>query len=211
MLENRARLAAAAHCHLDDLVFMDQVHGARVAVVGEAHRGHGARVADHALSATDALVTVEPGLPLVVLVADCSPLVLVDPLAGVLAVAHAGWRGTVAGVAGATVEAMGRLGADPTRLLAVVGPTISRPAYEVGPEVVAGLRQLGPALEGAIRPRGDRFEVDLAEANRLSLVAAGIPEASVLVRAEHSDDPGFFSDHAARPCGRFGILARLVG
>jgi YfiH family protein len=211
VLENRARLAAAARCHLDDLVFMDQVHGNRVAVVGEEQRGRGARVTDHALSATDAMVTSAPGLPLVVLVADCSPLVLVDPEAGVLGVAHAGWRGTVAGVAGATVEAMVRLGAEPTRTIAVVGPTISQSAYEVGPEVAAGLRQLGEVLESAIAPDGERFHVDLAEANRLSLLAAGLKEASVLVRPERSDDPEFFSDRAARPCGRFGILARLVG
>jgi YfiH family protein len=210
VLENRARLAAAARCQLDDLVFMDQVHGARVAIVGDEDRGRGARVVDHALSATDAVVTATVDLPLVVLVADCSPILLVDPEARVLGLAHAGWRGVAAGVAGATVAAMTRLGASATRMVGLVGPTISAARYEVGPEVLAALEARDPTLGAAVSDEGGSLHADLAEANRLSLLSAGLAASRVSVTAQRSDDAEFFSDRAQRPCGRFGLVARLL-
>ena len=210
VLENRARLAAAAHCHLDDLVFMDQVHGVRVAIVDEEDRGRGARVIEHALSATDAVVTATVDLPLVVLVADCSPILLLDPEARVLGLAHAGWRGAAGGVVGATVAAMRRLGAAPDRMLGLIGPSISQERYEVGEEVPAALEARDPALRAATRQIGGGLHVDLVEANRLSLLAAGLLATSISTTSRHSDDPEFFSDRAARPCGRFGLLARLL-
>jgi YfiH family protein len=208
--ENRARLAAAARCHLDDLVFLDQVHGGRVAVVGEAERGRGARMADHALSATDAAVTTTAHLPLVVLIADCAPIVLVDPAARVLGVAHAGWRGVAVGVIGATVEAMARLGASPQATVAVVGPRISSARYEVGDEVVDAVLGRGVALEPAIDRSGERPHLDVGEACRRSLMIAGISAESISITEETSDQDAFFSDRAARPCGRFALLARLA-
>jgi len=210
VLENRTRLAEAAGCELSDLVFMDQVHGARVASVSEAERGRGAFEVDHALSATDALVTTTPDLPVVVLVADCAPVVLVDADARVLAVAHAGWRGVAADVLGATVHAMEALGARASSLRCVIGPTISRGRYEVGEEVIdAIVGQLG-SIDGCVDLTEERPHLDVAEAARRSLLLAGVPETAVSVTPERSDDDAFFSDRSVRPCGRFCLVAHLV-
>ena len=208
VLENRSRVAHAAGVELDDLVFMDQVHGTRVAVVDERHRGRGARLTTDALIATDALVTTTPHLPLVVLVADCTPVLLVDPVTRVLGVAHAGWKGTVAGITQATLETMVTLGAVPARVSAVIGPCISSDAYEVGDEVASEFlrRDLGNALEeGAEKPH-----VNLATANATLLARAGLPRENISIATHHSNDPKFFSDRAARPCGRFGLVATLT-
>jgi polyphenol oxidase len=207
VLENRARAAAALRAGLDELVFMDQVHGSHVAVVGPAEAGRGALDAADAIEATDALVTTSRQIVLVVLVADCAPIVLCDPVAGVLGVAHAGWRGTVAGVAARTVEAMVRLGARREDLTAIVGPAISPGAYEVGPEVAEAFVEAGAAP--AVHDHHGRLHVDLAGANALSLLYAGLAPEHIELTAETSDEPRFFSHRAEQPCGRFGLLARL--
>ena len=110
VLENRRRLAAAFGARLEDFVFARQVHGAGVGVVGQPHAGSGAFGLGDAVAGVDALVTATPGVVLAILTADCLPIVLHDPVAGVLACVHAGWRGTVAGVTAAAVAAMRDLG-----------------------------------------------------------------------------------------------------
>ncbi len=101
---NRRRVAAALGTDLGDFVFCQQAHGRRVAVVSGAERGRGALAVDDAIASTDALVTTDPGTVLAILVADCVPIILIDPQAQVLACVHAGWRGTVAGVTGAALH-----------------------------------------------------------------------------------------------------------
>lgn len=105
VIENRRRAAAAVGAGLDDMVFCFQKHADAVTVVGSEHRGTGARSHDEALPC-DALVTVSPDVCLVVMVADCVPLVLFDPDAQVLACVHAGWGGTTKGVTPAAIDAM---------------------------------------------------------------------------------------------------------
>lgn len=85
----------------------------------------------------DAIVTARRGLAIAVLTADCAPLLFADVEAGVIGAAHAGWKGALAGVSDATVAAMEKQGARRDRISAIIGPTISQPAYEVGPEFPA--------------------------------------------------------------------------
>ena len=99
---------------------------AAVRVVGEPDRGSGAFSLEDAVPGTDALVTTSPAVVLAILTADCVPIVLHDPVAGVLACVHAGWRGTAAGVAAAAVAAMQALGSRPSDVIAGIGPAIAR-------------------------------------------------------------------------------------
>jgi YfiH family protein len=210
VLENRRRAAQALGAELDDLVLANQVHGAEVVIVGDADRGRGAGSAGDAIGDADALVTAGTAAVLVVLAADCVPMVLCDPEAGVLAVVHAGWRGTVARVGEAALAAMSRLGAEPGRVIAGIGPAISKDRYQVGSEVAGAVEAaLGPV--GAIRPHGsDRWLFDLPTTNSRLLAAAGVPVAQIHACAVTTGSPGpFFSDREARPCGRFAMLARL--
>jgi YfiH family protein len=212
VLENRRRAAAAVGTTLDDLVLAHQVHGARVVVVGDAERGRGARRAADAVADADGLVTADAGPVLVVLVADCVPMVLCDPEAGVLAAVHAGWRGTVAGVGPAAVAVMTGLGAEPGRIWAWLGPAVAPGRYPVGADVARAVRRaLGQAAGAVLVPGGgDRFRLDLPGANRHLLAQAGVPVSQVHATPAATGPPGpFFSDRAARPCGRFGLLARL--
>ena len=224
VLENRRRLAAAFGARLDDFVFTRQVHGAGVRVVGEADRGSGAFSLAGAIGGAggadgaDALVTASPGVVLAILTADCVPIVLHDPVAGVLACVHAGWRGTVAGVTAAAVAAMQGLGSRPSDVIAGIGPAIAADRYQVGPDVHQSVTRTFGRTATFIRPDPSapgRWLLDLWAANRHALRDTGIPAAQIHTTphptgpALHPAGPGtFFSDRAARPCGRLALVAR---
>jgi polyphenol oxidase len=246
VLENRRRLAAALGVRPADFVFARQVHGAGVRIAGDADRGSGAFGIADAIADTDALVTTTPGLVLAILTADCVPVVLHDPVAGVLACVHAGWRGTVARVCAAAVAAMTSLGSRPADIVAGLGPAVAPARYQVGPDVHdAVTRAFGPAAPAFIRPDRappGRWLLDLHAANRHILREAGLPDLQIHATtlptgpidsavpgtptdrtspADSTDptspgdstdpaSPGyFFSDRAARPCGRLALIARL--
>jgi YfiH family protein len=222
VLENRRRTAASFGAKPDDFVFARQVHGAGVRVVGEPDAGSGAFGLGDAIGGgpgTDALVTTSPAVVLAILTADCLPVVLHDPVAGVLACVHAGWRGTVAGVTAAAVAAMQDLGSNPSDVIAGLGPAVAADRYQVGPEVHQAVTQaFGSAAAAFIRPDArpdaipDRWLLDVSGANRHALVEAGVPGAQIHATSRSTgpaDSGDFFSDRAARPCGRLALIARL--
>lgn len=212
VLENRHRVAAALGADLADFVFCDQSHGSHVATVTAADRGRGTQRRADSLVQTDAVVTRDPGTVLVVQVADCVPIILVDPDAQVLGCVHAGWRGTVAGVTGAAMHAMRSLGARPERMLAAVGPAVAADRYQVGPAVAAAASRYFGNVDGIMRPDGPgRWLFDLPGANRRILRESGVPDRQIMdsgLATGHRDGL-FFSDREERPCGRFAAVARL--
>lgn len=178
---NRQRWWAAMGLDWRRTVCGRQVHGTRVMLVSEREAGRGADGPATALPATDGLVTSDPGLPLAVFCADCAPVLLYDPVNRVAAAVHAGWRGTVAGIA---IEAVRLLvtefGTDPGQLRAGIGPAIGPCCYEVGDEVIEtwiGTR-LDRGLRAVIRHDG-RWHFDLWRANLLTLEAAGLVASHV--------------------------------
>jgi YfiH family protein len=214
VLENRRRAAAALGADLGDMVFCNQSHGRAVAVVTGTDRGRGTLSLADAIASTDALVTTEPGIALVVMVADCVPIVLHDPVAGVLACVHAGWRGTVARVSEASVDVMSTLGASPADVIACMGPAIAPDRYQVGADVAEAAGQcFGSRAAEVLRPDGTgHWLFDLWAANRIVLRQAGLRDGNIHVAAEPTGAHGsgqFFSDREARPCGRFAAIARL--
>ena len=214
VLTNRERVAATMGTTLDDFVFGNQVHRPAVTVVTDAHRGRGAREPATAIPDTDALVTTTAGLVIAVMVADCVPLVLHDPIAGVLAVVHAGWRGTVLGVTTAAVEVMTGLGAHPHDIRVGIGPAISPSSYQVGDDVRdAAAEQFGNRLDEVLHPdptAPDKWLFDLFRSNQVQLEVAGVPASQIELPGQHTGDgTPFFSDRAARPCGRFALVATL--
>lgn len=172
--ENRARILRAAGAAR--LALCTQVHGAEVRAV-EPGEDLGALAAERA----DALVGAAPGLALGVLTADCVPILLADARTGACAAVHAGWRGTVAGVALAAVRGMGeRFGARPEDLCIAIGPSIGPCCFEVGDDVVEALAARWPTLVPRVVVRGEpRPRVDLWRANAGILAAAGVPPARI--------------------------------
>ncbi|MBW5482837.1 peptidoglycan editing factor PgeF [Streptomyces bambusae] len=137
--ENRGRAARFLGIDPGRVVWMNQVHGRDVAVVD------GPWPLGEEIPAVDAVVTARRGVPLAVLTADCTPVLLADPVAGVAAAAHAGRPGLVAGVVPAAVEAMAGLGAEPGRIVARTGPAVCGRCYEVPDAMRAAVAEAVPA------------------------------------------------------------------
>jgi YfiH family protein len=217
VLENRRRAAAAVGS--DRLTIADQRHTARVAVVTRelAGRGHDhAADAAAAFPATDALLTSVPGVALAVLVADCAPVVLYDQGNRALGVAHSGRVGTLKRVVPRTIEAMAReFGSVPGDLLIGIGPAIGPASYEIGAAESAQVADVfGAGAASLLVPtRPGHAVFDLPGAIRRQLSAAGVKPANVHDMAVDTlgATADFFSDRAARPCGRFAAVAMLRG
>jgi polyphenol oxidase len=215
VLTNRSRAALAFGVGLDALVFAEQVHGVSASVVGASDRGRGTRGMNDAVPSTDILVTTAPETTVVMLVADCVPLALIDPEARVLAAVHAGWRGTAAGAVAHALAEMSGHGARPERVSVFMGPSVHPEKYQVDLAVHRALSKavwpevLHPDVAQTDGP--DHWRVDLTAANRQQLLLAGITPERIFGGDFSTADDDYFSDRAARPCGRFALMARLVG
>ncbi|MFG2499417.1 peptidoglycan editing factor PgeF [Streptomyces sp. NPDC048441] len=137
--ENRALAAKSLGLDAARVVWMNQVHGNDVAVVDSPWGS------DAEIPAVDAVVTARRGLALAVLTADCTPVLLADPVAKVAAAVHAGRPGMIAGVVPAAVESMVKLGADPARMVARTGPAVCGRCYEVPEAMRADVAAIEPA------------------------------------------------------------------
>ncbi len=175
-----------------------QVHGDRVIV---------ARAAGDPVEEADAIISAVPGIAACVSVADCVPILIGDPRSGAVAAIHAGWRGTLAHIAGRAVEALAReVGAQPGDLLAAIGPAIGPCCYEVSPDLAQVFRDdLGARVA---EPRGGGSRVNLWFANEIVLRKAGLSgeRIEVLGRCTACEPETFFSHR--RDHGRTG---RQVG
>jgi YfiH family protein len=188
--ENRNRVMA--HLDASALVSAYQVHGTTALVVNEPWRGERPRA--------DAMVTATPGIALGVLTADCAPVLFADPQARVIAAAHAGWRGALSGVAEAAIEAMEKLGAHRSRIVAAVGPCIGLDAYEVGPEFKAEFLDRDSSSAGFFaspNPQG-RPHFDLAGYLVQRLRKAGVWHAAGLDTCTYARNEDFFSYRRTR-------------
>ncbi len=204
--ENRRRVAQAMGGALDDLCGCYQVHSAIAHVtdrgwVGERPQG-------------DAVVTSTPGPICTTLTADCAPVLLADAEAGVVAAAHAGWKGALGGIVAATVEAMQGLGAEPGRMVAVVGPCIAQASYEVGADYQARFEAEAPgsARFFAAGASGDKRLFDLPGFVLWRLEQAGVGEAAWTGHDTRADAGRFYSNRRAYLAGEpdFGRLISAI-
>ena len=191
----------------DRLVTVYQVHGTEVAAVQAPWEAAASPQAD-------ALVTRQPGIALGVLTADCAPVLLADAEAGVIAAAHAGWRGALAGVVEATLARMQELGARPASISAAVGPCIGQSSYEVGPEFPAPFLEADDGnrrfFVAAISPGKYQFDLEGFVAARLA--AAGITDIEALMLDTCADGERFFSYRRSQQQGEndYGRLLSAI-
>jgi YfiH family protein len=207
VMENRRRFYEAMAVKRSQVARTIQVHGAKVAAVGPAD-------VDIVQQATDGLVTGTADLPLVMAFADCAPIMLYDPEREVVGIAHAGWRGTVAGVVEAAVAKMVQVyQSSPADIRAAIGPAIGPCCYEVGGDVARAVATAFGTADSLLRPspRGNnRLCFDQWAANELALHRAGVRqvERADICTACHVDE--WFSHRAeGGQTGRFGAIIAL--
>ncbi|QHL91392.1 peptidoglycan editing factor PgeF [Sphingomonas changnyeongensis] len=204
--ENRRR-AAAAVLPGAPIVSLYQIHSADCVRVDQPW-------AEAERPRADALVTDRPGLLLGIVTADCAPVLLADPAAGVVGAAHAGWKGALAGVTDRTVAAMVALGAVPERIIAAIGPTIARASYEVDEDFARRFEAEDPANErffASGRPGHCQFDLEAYLVARLA--AAGIGRIAALGLDTYADADRFFSFRRATHQGApdYGRQIALIG
>ena len=187
---NRNRAANALGISPERLATVHQVHSA-TALAAEGPFDVRPRA--------DAMATATPGLGLAVLTADCQPVLLADTSAQVIGAAHAGWRGALDGILEATVDSMAGLGARPTDITAVIGPSISQCAYEVGPEFLERFVDDDPGnTRFFANGRDGRLQFDLVGYSLQRLRNAGIGNAQWTGHCTYSDSDRFFSYRRSR-------------
>ncbi|MDF2257061.1 peptidoglycan editing factor PgeF [Streptomyces ferralitis] len=198
---NRELAAKALGLDPGDVVWMNQVHGNDVAVVDTAW-------GDAPVPAVDAVVTARPGLALAVLTADCVPVLLADPVAGVVSAAHAGRPGLVAGVVPAAVEAMTRLGARPERITAFTGPAVCGRCYEVPDEMREEVADVVPEARAETSWGTPSVDVTAGVHAQLARLGVSIREKSHICTLESADH---FSYRRDRTTGRLAGYVWLDG
>ena len=207
--ENYRRLGAAVGFTPEQTVFTHQTHTDIVARVGAADRGWG--LFREVEPERDGLYTNEPGVALVCFTADCTPILLHDPVRHAVAAVHAGWRGTAKGIVARCVEAMTRdFGTDPADLEVAIGPCIGPCCFETGPEVPAAmLASLGEEAATYIRPASqschserseesvspppEKYYLDLKALNALWLRRAGVKKLELSADCTRCQPERFWS------------------
>ena len=209
VVENRQRVLVASGARA--MFIGKQVHGCDVAIVQPDSEPDMV-----ATQNADAIVTATSDLAVAVIVADCVPVLLADPVTGACAAVHAGWRGTAMNVVGKALQQMQSLtGARPEDICAVVGPSIGPCCFEVGDDVVAGLLRCLPARHDLFSPgKRGRPHADLWAANRALLESAGVQRDRIdnLNQCTHCQPNRFFSYRrdGSRTGQMMGFVAHVI-
>ena len=205
VLANRKLLSHSIQVPLESFVVGKQVHGDRIAVVTEKDQGKGAFDYDSALDATDAMIANVPGVCVMVLLADCVPMLFYDPLGQVVGAAHAGWKGTAKLIGKKVIQAMSdSFGCRPSDMLVGIGPSIGPCCYEVGTEVIS---QFEADLVD------EHGHLDLWGANRRQLLKAGVLSCNIEIAeiCTKCNPDRFYSERHTPGTGRFGAGIMLRG
>ena len=174
VLKNYEILGNALGFDSKNLVLSHQTHTDIVLRVGKEQAGAGLFAPE--LPECDGLITNEPGIALAVFTADCTPILLHDPVTGAVGAVHAGWRGTAASIAAKAVEAMAReFGCRPENIRAAIGPNIGACCFQTDADVPdAMLEVFGEETKAFITPKAEKYYVNLKEINALVLRRAGV-------------------------------------
>ncbi|PIQ27796.1 peptidoglycan editing factor PgeF [bacterium (Candidatus Blackallbacteria) CG17_big_fil_post_rev_8_21_14_2_50_48_46] len=212
VLENRRRLGAGLSMNIERLVACRQCHGAGLYTVKAEDAGRGAFSQEEGIADTDGLITAETDLPLLIQVADCLPILLVEPVAHVIGAVHAGWRGTQAQILRRVIERMqAEFGAQADRIQVAIGPGIGFEQFEVGTEVAEAFADHVDIRDPQVaRVKGEKVHLDLVEINRRQALRAGIQPETLfsLNRCTVSEPELFFSFR--RDQGLTGRLGGLI-
>ncbi|MDG1418421.1 MAG: peptidoglycan editing factor PgeF [Maricaulis sp.] len=206
--ENRRRLRVSLE--LDHLAFATQVHGCNVIRVGAIPRG------DQPVGEGDALITDQAGIGLVCQTADCTPILILDPVRNVIAAIHSGWRSTVLDVVGETVRAMHEsFGCDPANFIAAIGPCISPDNYRVGPEVVEHFELLFAGNDRVLSARDEAggAQLDVGEACHTQLLQHGVQAGNIWRSSlcTYAESDLLFSARRSHHDGKSGVFGGQCG
>ncbi len=213
-VDRRRRVCEALDLQFDRLTAPQQIHSGHVISIRDRDVGSGRFGRDGAIRYVDGLVCDRPGVPVIQLSADCALVVAVDPERRAFGTAHASWRGTVAGIAGALVQRMQADAAtDPANIRAAICPCAGPHRYEVGEDVARIVRAMLPDADRLLPENASgQLCFYIQAANVDQLVRCGVrTERIAVARICTIEDRRFFSHRRDGPdTGRFALIAGFV-
>lgn len=195
LAENKDFLARITGIPAENFIAPRQIHSANIAIAP----AHGGIIPD-----TDALILKNKGFALTLNFADCTPVILFDPVLNIAAGIHAGWRGTASLIAQKTALKMIKLGSKPENIIAAIGPCIAKCCFEVTEEVVEALKPYT-----VYEPKGEKFMVDLKETNRRQLEDIGVTKIDISPYCTVCEQDKFFSYRRTKTPNRHNIILAL--
>lgn len=202
--ENYRRICEAIGVNSEDLVYSDQVHDTKIHCVTKEN-------ANQKLSGIDGLITNEPNIPLVTFFADCVPLFFLDPREKVIALAHAGWRGTVGKIGKKVVDLMeDQYHSKREDIYAAIGPSIGACCFEVGEEVAEEFKKIFPKKEIISKEINGKCYIDLWRANQITLLESDISQERITITdlCTKCNKDYFFSHRGHH--GKRGTMAAIM-
>lgn len=215
VIENRRRFCQAHGVNLADVCTCEQVHGTEIVRVSEPDRGAGAFSFESAIKKTDALITNQKNVPLLLFFADCTPVLFYDPVHQAVGAAHAGWKGTVGKIAQKTLQRMtDEFGTRAEECLIAIGPSIGGCCYEVDAAVMERFAAAFPEdKKEIILPLPEnKWKIDLWRANYQQLISVGVQQKNIEMAdaCTQCNHEVFFSYRADQgKTGRIGALISL--
>ncbi|GKU82392.1 peptidoglycan editing factor PgeF [Niallia sp. NCCP-28] len=210
--KNRRILADKLHFPMDNWVSAEQTHKITIKEAAKADKGKGAYNYESAVPDTDGFFTLEKGVLLTLCYADCVPLYFFHPKTGAIGIAHAGWKGTVLGIAKEMIEVFRSHGIDSKEVQIVIGPSITEQHYIVDSKVIGEVDKI---IKGAIKPyklvSPGQYQLNLQQLNRQILVDAGAKEEYIQITGYcTSKDEDYFFSHR-RDRGKTGRMMSFIG
>lgn len=206
VIQNRQVIARQLDLSLENSIWAQQVHGNHVEQVTTLDSGRGALDYETAIPGTDGLVTTDSNVLLMMLFADCVPLVFCDPTTGIIANTHAGWRGTVDNIVEETVKQMERAGASRSSIQMVIGPSIRDCCYEVDQPVIDAIDALELDESPYIRKEDGKAMLSLQKTNAALAERCGVGDVLDTGLCTHCQAEDYFSYRHGDHGGRFASL-----
>ncbi|SHN15187.1 peptidoglycan editing factor PgeF [Gracilibacillus kekensis] len=209
VLQNRKQVAEHINIPLNQWVMADQVHDNYVQFVNQKHKGRGIYTKDNALEATDGLITSTKNVMCTALYADCVPLYFFDRKNRTVAIAHAGWKGTVANIAKKTIEQFKEKSSYVEDIEVVIGPSICKTCYQVNDHVI---QHIDPKYSDCYEGKNNNYHLDLKKLNQNLLLDEGIQANNIHITNYCTSHHSLFFSHRREqhPTGRMmGFIAIL--
>ncbi len=221
VIKNRKEFFGRLGIDLHDVVMMEQMHSINIKIINRRYQGSGVFDISTYIPNTDGLITDKPGIFLAVLSADCVPLLFFDPVRNVVAVAHAGWQGTLKLIGKKMVEKLERkFNTNPKDLVVYIGPSIGPCCYDINPRGEKRIEEIKKKFkdialfkeEDILKKRGKKVYLDFWEANKIQLLKSGVQNKNIdLPKICTACNLDYFPSHHIERDSRIHTMISVIG
>jgi len=203
ILKNRELFFSTLNIDPATLVCLKQIHSSYIVIAKDSDKGRGALDYKDSLAEADGIITNQKSIPLVIFTADCMPLFFLDPQNRIAGIAHAGWKGTLSGIAGAMLNRMLDMGASKEQIFVGLGPSIQNCCYQVKKNLIVKFDNK------YIEKRNENYYLNLCEVNKDILIASGMKEENI-IESHYCTSCHIEKCYSYRKEGQTGRMASVI-